>query len=204
MTVIAAVHSGAAYQLDALETQPFDGAFDRLHYLPDAADADLLDADTVVVVCRTDPDLLAARRDVFAQMLARGRTVVAMGETGPQEWLPGISFHPLPTNYWWWLDPAADSGLRLAAPDHGLFARLTLDDCTWHRHGRFDVPEGAVSLIDCVEGGSVLYDDAATTPGRMIVTSLDPFYHHGSRFMPATTRFLRGFLPWLRNGAPAL
>lgn len=33
----------------------------------------------------------------------------------------------------------------------------------------------------------------------MIVTSLDPVYHHGSRFMPATTRFLDRFLPNLRG-----
>jgi hypothetical protein len=31
-----------------------------------------------------------------------------------------------------------------------------------------------------------------------ILTSLDPFFHHGSHFMPATTRFPDGFLPWMR------
>ena len=61
------------------------------------------------------------------------------------------------------------------------------------------MPEGATSLIDVAGTGSVLYDDCATTPGRMIVTALDPMYHHGSHFMPATTRFLDGFLPWLRT-----
>ena len=38
-----------------------------------------------------------------------------------------------------------------------------------------------------------------TTAGRLIVSTLDPFYHHGSNFMPATTRFLDGFLPWARK-----
>ena len=45
---------------------------------------------------------------------------------------------------------------------------------------------------------ALLYVDEVTTPGRMIVTSLDPCYHHGSHFMPATTRFLAAFLPALR------
>jgi hypothetical protein len=45
----------------------------------------------------------------------------------------------------------------------------------------------------------ILYVDEVTTKGRMVVTSLDPFYHHGSHFMPATTRFLDGFLPWVRE-----
>ena len=41
----------------------------------------------------------------------------------------------------------------------------------------------------------ILYIDEVTMSGRMIVTSLDPFYHHASHFMPATARFLDGFLP---------
>lgn len=32
----------------------------------------------------------------------------------------------------------------------------------------------------------------------MIVSSLDPLYHHGSHFMPATTRFLDRFIPTWR------
>jgi hypothetical protein len=202
MGVIAAIHSGGSYQLDALERPPAAGLVDRALYLPDLAPGDLDGADVVLVVCRTDPDLLAARRDLFEALLAEGRTVVAMGETEPQEWLPGIVADPLPANWWWWLTPGADGGLRLRAPDRGLFRRITLADCTWHRHAHYRVPAGAVSLVDCVEGGSVLYDDAVSTTGRMIVTGLDPFYHHGSRFMPATSRFLAGFLPWLKDGAP--
>lgn len=30
----------------------------------------------------------------------------------------------------------------------------------------------------------------------MIVTTLDPFYHTGSYFMPAAQRFLAGLLDW--------
>jgi|TARA_R100000908_G_C3643589_1_gene78648 hypothetical protein len=57
--------------------------------------------------------------------------------------------------------------------------------------------------MDVGDLGSVLYDDTVTTPGRMIVTTLDPMYHHGSHFMPATTRFLDGFLPWLKGMKPS-
>ena len=59
-------------------------------------------------------------------------------------------------------------------------------------------PEGAEILIRDADGLPLLYVDAVSTAGRMIVTSLDPCYHHGSHFMPATTRFLAGFLPSLR------
>jgi hypothetical protein len=31
----------------------------------------------------------------------------------------------------------------------------------------------------------------------MLITCLDPISHFGSYFMPATERFLDGFLPWV-------
>ena len=43
-----------------------------------------------------------------------------------------------------------------------------------------------------------MYLDRVTTPGTLLVTTLDPTYHDGSYFMPATERFLDGFLPWAR------
>ena len=47
--------------------------------------------------------------------------------------------------------------------------------------------------------GSIFYEDTVSTSGRLLITSLDPMYHHGSHFMPATTRFLDGFLPYLKG-----
>jgi len=85
------------------------------------------------------------------------------------------------------------------APDHPLFDHVTLADATWHYHGHFAPPPGARSLIDVGTEGSVLYEDRVTTNGTLIVTALDPMYHHGSHFMPATTRFLDGFLPFLKR-----
>ena len=52
-------------------------------------------------------------------------------------------------------------------------------------------------LISCEDGGAVLYVDHVSTPGTLVVTSLDPMYHFGSCSMPATGRFVDGFLPWL-------
>ncbi|MDF2725451.1 MAG: hypothetical protein K0Q59_5128, partial [Paenibacillus sp.] len=36
--------------------------------------------------------------------------------------------------------------------------------------------------------------------GTLLLTTLDPEYHFGSYFMPATERFLDGFLSWLAYG----
>jgi hypothetical protein len=87
----------------------------------------------------------------------------------------------------------------ISAPEHPLFEKLGQRDISWHLHGWFDAPEGAEILAVNGEGKPILYIDEVTTKGRMVVTSLDPFFHHGSHFMPATTRFLDGFLPWMRN-----
>lgn len=141
----------------------------------------------------------ARHRAAIADFLQRGNTVVAMGNTAAHTWLPQVQWHDRPVNFWWWTEPGADSGLRVADAQHSLWQHLSLADATWHQHGFFVPPPGARSVIDKLGQGSILYEDCVSTPGRMLVTSLDPCYHHGSYFMPATTRFLRGFLPWLQD-----
>ena len=198
MARITALDSGTYYHHRTLYEPRYRDHFDEIVYIRDLAGTDLSAHELILVSCRTDPSQLIPCRAQFADYLASGGTVVAMGSTGQPAWLPGISWHDTPTNFWWWKE-GGSLGLKVVAPDHPLFSHITLEDATWHHHGHFDVPEGAVSLIDVDGIGSVLYEDQVTTPGRMIVTALDPMYHHGSHFMPATTRFLDGFLPWLKS-----
>lgn len=194
---IAAIDAGTYWHHRSLREPPFASRLDRLIYAPEIGRSDLTGIDVLLVTCRTDPDLLVPHRARIAAFLDGGGTVAAMGETGAERWLPGVDWTPGETNFWWWLTPGADSGVRIAAPDHALWRHLPPADVVWHHHGFLRPPPGAVSLVEAVGEGSLLYDDTATTAGRMIVTTLDPFYHHGSHFMPATTRFLHGFLPWL-------
>lgn len=198
MARITALDSGTYYHHRSLYEPRYRDHFDEIVYIRDLAGTDLSAHELILVSCRTDPSQLIPCRAQFADYLTSGGTVIAMGSTGQPAWLPGVSWHDTPTNFWWWKE-GGSLGLKVAAPDHPLFGHITLADATWHHHGHFDVPEGAVSLIDVDGKGSVLYDDEVTTPGRMIVTALDPMYHHGSHFMPATTRFLDGFLPWLKS-----
>lgn len=194
--VIAALDAGTYYHHRTFHTPELMPYLDRHLYLPELDDAALAGCDALIVSCRTNPDLLVPHRERFARFLAAGKTLVAMGETGAHRWLDGVRWTDCEVNFWWWKTPGADSGLRLAHPAHPLFSHLTLADATWHQHGTFTPPPGARSLIDKAGAGSVLYEDRHSTPGRLIVTSLDPMYHHGSYFMPAASRFLRGFLPW--------
>ena len=93
-------------------------------------------------------------------------------------------------------------GLRMVAPDYSLFRDGHLDEaaCTWHQHGVFHLEEGMESLTDMKDGDSLMYIDKVNTNGTWIVTTLDPDFHYGSYFMPATEKFLDGFFPWLANG----
>lgn len=196
---ILAIHPGAYYHIESLEGPRYAGYFDRLVRPEDLAGVPLEDHDVVLIPCRTPADRMAPHRAWLAAFLERGGTIVATGESESQLFLPGIAFTPQPTNFWWWLTPGADLGVRIAAPGHGLFTRLAQRDITWHLHGWFDPPDGVEVLAVNGEGRPILYVDDVTSSGRMVVTSLDPFYHHGSHFMPATTRFLDGFLPWVRE-----
>ena len=194
---LIALSSGSYYQIESLEAPRYAAWFDQILSPEQLAEAAADDA-CIFVPCRSPAQRLIGQADHLERHLAAGGTVVAMGESRSDLWLPRVTFHGRPTNWWWWLEPDADLGNRVTAPDHPLMAGIGKDDITWHIHGHFDVPEGAEVLVEDAEGLPLLYIDEVTTPGRMIVTSLDPIYHHGSHFMPATTRFLDCFLPNLR------
>ncbi|MWL90421.1 hypothetical protein [Cupriavidus sp. SW-Y-13] len=199
---IAFVDGGTYYHHATFNDPAFSGIFDVNIHAPDLVRADLSEVDCLYVASRQNPLDLIAARQMIADFLAAGKLVVALGETRPELWLDNVEWRPGETNFWWWLEPDADSGLRVGDETHGLYARLVLADATWHRHGDLVTPSGAISVVNTVDGRSILYDDAVSGPGRRIVSTLDPCYHHGSYFMPAATRFLHGFLPWLKAGAP--
>ncbi len=195
---LAAVYGGSAQHHRAL-TEPRYARHltGGLVYLPELADTDLTAYRGVVIPERMHRGLLERGAGRITELLEAGGTVIAFsgGEPIP-EFLPGVRWEHRPTNYWWWLEPGADLGLRLPTPDHPLFQRLSLRDCTWHYHGVLQPPAGAEVLVELAPGQALLYVDEVSTAGRLVVSTLDPMSHFGSYFMPATERFLDGFLPW--------
>lgn len=199
MPNIAVIDGGAYYHHRALYGERFRGYFADVIYARDLPSATLADYDAVLVPDRVHADLLRAAAPQLNEVLAHGKTLVVLGENQAQTWLPNIIWNDRPTNFWWWKTPGASLGLRAAAPNHALFTHLAIKDATWHYHGYFTPPAGALPLIALNSGEVLLYEDTVSTKGRLVLSSLDPFYHYGSYFMPVTERFLQGFLDWLHG-----
>lgn len=198
---LAVLDGGTFYHREAIHGARYRALFERVIYVRELATHDLDGVNWLIVPDRINPDLLRAHRELLIDFADAGRTLVVFGENEAETWLPGVAWTPRPTNFWWWLEPTSQPPHRLNAPDHPFFRAVPFKDTIWHFHGVLQPPAGAKTLIDVPAegahgGGALLYEDDVTTRGRIMVSTLDPFYHHGSGFMPATTRFLDAFLPW--------
>lgn len=195
---IAAVDGGTYFHHHKLSEPPFGDCFDRLIYIRDLPFADLEGIKVLVLPCRLNADLITPLAGKLKAFMRNGGTLIVMGETFPDRWLPGISFTPCETNFWWWIEGTPGPEPVITAKDHPLVAGLSEAAATWHLHGHFHLSDVQRPLI--VEGpGALMFEDGDTyAPGRLVAMSLDPCYHHGSHFMPATTEFLNVFLPALK------
>lgn len=196
---LAAVYGGNSHHHRALTTPRYaEHLGGGLLYLPELAETDLTGYDGVIIPERIHRGLLNAAAPRILELLEAGGTVVAFsgGEPLP-EFLPGVRWEHRLTNYWWWLEPGADLGMSTPNPEHSFFAHLELADCTWHYHGALRPPDGADVLLTLPNGDVLAYVDQVSTPGTLIALTLDPMSHYGAYFMPATQRFLDGFMPWI-------
>lgn len=199
MTGLAAIDAGLSYHTRTLRTGRFASLFRELIDLRDLGETDLSPFPTLLIPCRTNGTRLAPHAAKLARYVDDGGFLVVLGETHPELFLDGVTVNPVPTNFWWWLEPGADLGVRVTMPDHPLMRRLPVADLTWHIHGTLTLAEGGtvIAAWDDPRRGGAIFLDCDRGLGRLMVTTLDPIYHHGSGFMPATSRFLDAFLPWL-------
>ena len=200
MRKIGVLYGGSSQHSRTYKTGEFAKHIHQLLPVQEFAEMDLETLDVLLIPSQTHMKLLEANIGKIKAFADSGRIVVTFGPQG-FDWLPEHKWEFRPTNFWWWLEKDATSGLTLPGVKHDLFQRyLSLDDATWHQHGVYWPTEGCETLVATEDGGSVLYIDKVNTGGTWVNMTLDPDYHYGSYFMPATERFLRGFLPWLAEG----
>jgi len=199
MRKIGVIYGGCVQHHRTYNEPKYNRYFQELIYLPEFAEASLEGFDVLLFPSQLHQGLVAQSKEKIRKFAENGGTIVAFGPQA-HEWLPGQNWEFRPTNFWWWLEKDATSGLVQSMPEHNLFEYITLEDATWHYHGVFYPPQGSEVLIELEDRGAILYIDKVSTAGSLIVTTLDPDFHYGSYFMPATERFLDGFLPWLAEG----
>ncbi|GAX46472.1 hypothetical protein [Pseudolactococcus reticulitermitis] len=199
MRKIGVLYAGAFFHFRAFSEGKFAQFIHQIIYLPELTPQDLKDLDILWVPSQLPLNLLDRHQATIRAFAASGGIVVAMGPQ-PNDLIPNTAWIDRETNFWWWLDSSQSSGLKLDTPDYPLFDYITLADATWHQHGFFKPLNQVTSLISKENEGTIFYLDKTPEFGTWLVTCLDPEYHFGSYFMPATEKFLEGFLPWLAYG----
>lgn len=201
---LAIVHNGTYSHLTIMKDPAVIAYSPTWLHIRDLAPGDLNGFRTVILADRMHPELLQAHAPEFFQVAERGGTLVVMGINEAHTWLPGLTYRDAPTNFWWW-STGEDPGIRPTSLEHEAWRFLSPKSVIWHQHGSFKIDHEVTSLLELEElndqgewqnYGSILFEDTTSTAGRIIVTTLDPFFHHGSNFMPGATRFLYGVLRW--------
>ncbi|WP_218961923.1 hypothetical protein [Actinomyces ruminis] len=157
-------------------------------YLPDATTADFAALDGLLVADRSHPRLLMRHAAAIRAVAERGGTLVVFGENSAHEWLPDLQWQPRPTNFWWWRT-GEDSGMRRRSLEHPIWDFLSERSVIWHHHGIFRPPDGAVPLValqeDGAEAGVTTFLDESSTPGAILVTTMDRATTMGRDSCPA-------------------
>jgi hypothetical protein len=199
---ITLVHNGFAQHLNCI--RDFGRFLGKAIYFPDLLPRDIMESAAVVIACRSDNDLVSKHTELFRAYLGQGGFLIVMGGVRADVIDPRVIYVETATNFQWFMQPDPDSGHRIRTPGHPLHRYLTIRDMQWHRHGHYLAPATADRLVELCEPhgetrvGDIFFDDRRGFRGRLMATTLDPHLHHGGHYIPAATRFLEGFYPWLR------
>ena len=124
----------------------------------------------VVVACKAMPTGSMSRSDLDAGKL--------------QDWL-------------WWTKARRS---KSATPSRTIrCASIPLSHMGWHWGGSYNVPANARSISRSTTAAACSSISRPAGGGRLIALDPRSAFHNGERFMPATTRFLQAFYPWLNR-----
>ncbi len=197
---IAYIHWGNSWQLRSF--QDFRHYIDDLIYIHDLPKVDLTSYAAVVMPDAMDAAAVLPHAPQLNAYLKQGGFLIVFLQ-GHADWLevPGLEWSPGNCRDWLWWTKGEKLEISLTTPAHPIAQSIPLSHMSWHWGGSYNVPQGARSIVEIDGGGGSLFLDfpSLANGGRLLLATLDPHSHNGQRFMPATTRFLRSFYPWLNR-----
>lgn len=200
MKDIGFVTSGDGAQLQCY--RDFETHLDAEVYLRHLDRVDLCGFKALVIPDFSNQGLLRRHARQLNDFLARGGFLTVFEPNRMDEWLDvvEVQWFSRETEDWkWWMRPGGRMEANQPTPTHPMARAIPLADMCWHFFGAFRLPVGATPILNLDhDEGCLMYDQPLPGGGRLIASTIDPHTHHGRRFMPATTRFLDGFYPWLK------
>lgn len=202
MKKIAYLTLGAASQITSF--QDFAFYLDDMIYLRELETHDLGQYAAVIVPDGTDCVAIRRYADQLNAYVRMGGFLIIFHCKDIHEWIDVVDlvWQPINTKDWlWWTRPNPTLEIKEPTPRHPLNDVIPVADMSWHWFGAFELhPAGRSALNIEDDSGSLLLDfPELEGGGRLMVSTLDPHVHNGERFMPATTRFLKAFYPWLNR-----
>lgn len=205
MKNIGFVTSGDGAQLQCY--QDYKAHIDEEIYLRFLDRVDLTAFKAIVVPDFSNQDLLRRHARQLNDYLAQGGFLIVFEPNRMDEWLDvvPVQWFSRETEDWkWWMRPGGRMEAYQPNPSHSMARAIPLADMCWHFFGAFRFPERATPILNLdKDEGCLMFDLPVDGGGRLIASTIDPHTHHGRRFMPATTRFLNRFYPWLKAEAAA-
>ena len=200
MKDIGFITSGDGAQLQCY--QDYREYLDEEIYLRTIDRLDLGEFKAIVLPDFSNQDLLRTHARQINDYLAKGGFLVVFEPNRMDEWLDvvQVQWFSRETEDWkWWMKPGGRMEAYQPEPGHSMAQAIPLADMCWHFFGAFRLPGDATPILNLDnDEGCLMYDQQIAGGGRLIASTIDPHTHHGRRFMPATTRFLNGFYPWLK------
>lgn len=197
---IAYLHCGNNAQLRSF--QDFSHYIDDLVYLGDLSNIDLSAYAAVIVPDMMDSVRIATHREQLNAYVRGGGFLIVFFQ-GEADWIDVVDLQWRPHNvhdWLWWTRTERHVETHQPEPVHPLCAAIPLEAMSWHWGGAYAPHPCAHTILALDDDAGCLFMDFPDLEGgRLMVATLDPHSHNGQRFMPATTRFLQGFYPWLNK-----
>ena len=196
---IGFVTSGDGAQLQCY--RDYQAYLDAELYLRTLDQVDLTEFKALVIPDFSHPDLLRRQARQINDYLVQGGFLIVFEPNRMDEWLDvvEVQWFSRETEDWkWWMKPGGRMEAYQPEPLHPMARAISCADMCWHFFGAFRLPADATPILNLDNDEGCLMYDQRVGKGRLIASTIDPHTHHGRRFMPATTRFLNGFYPWLK------